>query len=201
MPWWVDTQCAISSWFTLFCYDVICNNFGPNLVIQHLAPVCGCTDRSLCYSTKIITSTNQHIYNFVHQNMLYIEKIYTCVYCCWCSSKNMYIRVQKHASIYYLQNSTQFILLLDPPTGSQYNTDSELCRVKRKLLYEAKQSIAPISARVLHTRHVSWRLTFLVQWYLKFVYSDLVTKESLTVVNDDRSCTVRYGDAREYEKR
>ena len=96
-----STQCAISSWFTLFCYDVICNNFWPNLVIQPLAPLCGCTDRSLCYSIKIITSTNQHIYNFVHQNMLYREKIYTCVYCCWCSSQSMYIRVQKYASIYY----------------------------------------------------------------------------------------------------
>ena len=133
------------------CYDVICNNFWPNLVIQHLAPVCGCTDRSLCYSTKIITSTNQHIYNLVHQNMLYREKIYTCVYCCWCSSQSM---------LYYLQNSTQFILLLDPPTGSQYNTDSELCRVKRKLYYTKPNSQSPtffhpISARVLHTRHVS----------------------------------------------
>ena len=107
--------------------------------------MCGCTDRSLCYSTKIITSTNQHIYNFVHQNMLYREKIYTCVYCCWCSSQNMYIRVQKYASIYYLQNSTQFtcILLLDSPIGNQYNIDSELCRVKRKLYYTKPSCHSP----------------------------------------------------------
>ena len=45
--------------------------------------------------------------------------------------------------LYYLQNSTQFILLLDPPTGSQYNTDSELWRVKRKLYYMKPSSQSP----------------------------------------------------------
>ena len=55
----------------------------------------------------------------------------------------MYIRVQKYASIYYLLNSTLFILLLDPPTGGQYNTDSELWRVKRKLYYTKPCSQSP----------------------------------------------------------
>ena len=34
-------------------------------------------------------------------------------------------------------------ILLDPPTGSQYNTDSELCRVKRKLHYTKPSSQLP----------------------------------------------------------
>ena len=52
----------------------------------------------------------------------------------------------------------------------------------------------PISARVLHTRHVSWRFTFLVQWYLKIVYSVLATK----VINDDRSWYCMLWRRREY---
>ena len=40
--------------------------------------------------------------------------------------------------LYYLQNSTQFILLLDPPT----DRFRAMAREKETLLYEAKQSIA-----------------------------------------------------------
>ena len=55
----------------------------------------------------------------------------------------MYIRVQKYASVYYLQNSTQFILLLDRlPEASITPIIRAVSREKETLLYEAKQSIA-----------------------------------------------------------
>ena len=147
----------MQQFLTQFCYS---------------APVCGCTDRSLCYSTKIITSTNQHIYNFVH--LYIVDDVLTriCIYV-----------------LYYLQNSTQFILLLDPPTGSQYNTDSELWRVKRKLYYMKPSSQShflfssnfgkgPSHATRLMTVYISRAV----------VFKDCVFVLATKVVNNDRSC-------------
>ena len=90
--------------------------------------------------------------------------------------------------LYYLRNYTQFILLLDPPTGSQYYTDSELWRVKRKLYYMKPSSQSPFPFSSNFGKGPS-HATRLMTVYISraVVFKDCVFVLATKVVNNDRS--------------
>ena len=134
------------------------------------------------------------IYTILYIKICYIERKYIHVY--------IVVGVPARVCIYVFKNMRQYIISRTLPNLSYCwirLPEASITPIKSCAAWKGNSIIRsqavnrlsffhPISAGVLHTRHVSWRLTFLVQWYLKIVYSDLATKESLTVVNDDRSC-------------
>ena len=164
----VDTQCAISSWFTLFGYDVKCNNSWPNFVIQH---PCVDAPTAHCAILQKLSHRLISIYTILYTYIVDDVLARICIYV-----------------LYYLQNSTQFILLLDPPTGSQYNTDSELWRVKRKLYYMKPSSQSPFLFSSNFGKGPS-HATRLMTVYISraVVFKDCVFVLATKVVNNDRS--------------